>query len=66
MEGVDGIELVEFTRNRWPETQVIMPTAFATLETAVKAPDQQAFDYFDKLVRIAEFKASVNRALKAQ
>jgi len=66
MKGVDGIELLEFTRNRWPETKVIMLTAFATLETAVKALHQQAFDYFAKPVRIAELKASVQRALQAR
>ena len=33
----------------------------SSLAEAVKA-----FEYFEKLVRIAEFKASVNRALKAQ
>ena len=66
MKGVDGIELLEFTRKNRPETKVIMLTAFATLETAVQSMHQEAFDYFAKPVRIAELKASVERALNTR
>jgi two-component system response regulator HydG len=63
---VDGLQLLEFVRENWPETKVIMLTAFATVETAVEAFHKQAFDYFTKPVRIDDLKASVARALKAR
>ena len=64
MKEVDGLQLLEFTKTRWPDTRVIMLTAFATLETAMEAVHKQVFDYFAKPLRIIELKASVNRALK--
>jgi DNA-binding NtrC family response regulator len=64
MKEVDGLRLLEFVRENWPETKVIMLTAFATLETAMEAFHKQAFDYFTKPVRIDDLKASVARALK--
>ena len=64
MKEVDGLQLLEFTKTRWPDTKVIMLTAFATLETAMEAVHKQVFDYFAKPLRIIELKASVNRALK--
>ena len=66
MKEVDGLQLLEFVRENWPETKVIMLTAFATVETAVEAFHKQAFDYFTKPVRIDDLKASVARALKAR
>jgi len=64
MKEVDGLQLLEFTREKWPGTKAIILTAFATLETAVEAFHKQAFDYFTKPVRISELKASVKRALQ--
>jgi DNA-binding NtrC family response regulator len=64
MKEVDGFQLLEFVRERWPETKVIILTAFGTLETAEDAFHKQAFDFFTKPVRITDLVASVNRALK--
>jgi DNA-binding NtrC family response regulator len=63
MKEVDGLQLLEFVHQHWPETKVIILTAFATLETAVDAFHKQAFDYLTKPVRIKDLVASVNRAL---
>ena len=63
MKEVDGIELLEFARERHPDTKVILLTAFGTMETAVEAFRKQAFDYFTKPVRIRDLQASVRRAL---
>jgi DNA-binding NtrC family response regulator len=63
MKDIDGIELLEFTRQRYPETKVIMLTAFGSIESATEALRKDAFDYFTKPVRIRDLKASVRRAL---
>jgi DNA-binding NtrC family response regulator len=63
MKGVDGMELLEFAKQRNPDTKVIMLTAFASLETATEALRKEAFDYFTKPVRIRDLQASVRRAL---
>lgn len=65
MKEVDGFELLEFIRQRWPETKVIILTAFGTLETAEDAFHKRAFDYFTKPVRIKDLVDSVRLALNA-
>lgn len=64
MKEIDGLQLLEFTKKRWPDTRVIMLTAFASMETAAEAVHKKVFDYFAKPLRINDLKASVNRALK--
>jgi ATP-dependent Lon protease len=64
MKDIDGLQLLEFTKTRWPDTRVIMLTAFASEETAMEAAHKKVFDYFAKPLKITELKASVNRALK--
>lgn len=63
MKEVDGLQLLELAREKWPETKVIMLTAFGTLDTALEAFHKQAFDYFTKPVRIDDLRESVIRAL---
>jgi DNA-binding NtrC family response regulator len=63
MKEIDGMQLLEAAKRKWPDTKVIMLTAFATLDTAVESFRKQAFDYLAKPVRIDDLKASVQRAL---
>jgi two-component system response regulator HydG len=48
MPGMDGHALLEAVRERWPRTRVILFTGFATVETAVQAMKQGAYDYLTK------------------
>jgi len=66
MKDVDGIQLLEAAKARWPEIPVILLTAFATLDSAVESLRKKAFDYFSKPVKIDVLKASVRRALSAK
>jgi DNA-binding NtrC family response regulator len=63
MKDMDGIQLLEFAKQRNPDTKVIMLTAFGSLESAAEAIRKKAFDYFTKPVRIRDLQASVRRAL---
>jgi len=63
MKEVDGLELLEYAKEKNPDTKVILLTAFGTLETAVEAFHKQAFDYFTKPVTIRDLQQSVRRAL---
>ncbi|MEM0129051.1 MAG: response regulator [Thermoplasmata archaeon] len=47
-----GLELVRTVRARWPETLVVVVTGFATVETAVEAMKEGAFDYVRKPFRL--------------
>ncbi len=48
MPGMDGLQLMEEVRKTHPEMLVIIMTAYATVDTAVKAMKQGAYDYFVK------------------
>ncbi len=64
MKGIDGMEVLRTVRSLYPETQVIMITAFANLDAAIEALRRDVHDFFPKPVKIRELKASIRRALE--
>ncbi len=48
MAGMDGLELQQRIRETHPEAVIILMTAYASVETAVQALKQGAFDYITK------------------
>ena len=48
MPGMDGLETLKRLKKMMPETEVLMMTAFATIDTAVQAMKEGAFDYLVK------------------
>lgn len=48
MSGMDGIETLKNIKGIKPDTYVVMLTAFATVDTAVEAMKEGAFDYIRK------------------
>ena len=63
MPGMGGLELIKSAQNISPETQVIMLTAYGTVETAVEAMKQGAYDYLTKPVNLDELESRVEHAL---
>src|SRR5574338_86572 len=48
MPGADGFEVLRATKARSPDTEVVMMTAYATVQDAVRAMKQGAYDYLPK------------------
>jgi two-component system, NtrC family, response regulator AlgB len=48
MAGMDGLALLREIRRRWPETDVVLMTAYATIADAVEAMRAGAYDYLVK------------------
>ncbi len=63
MGEVDGTAVIKDTINRYPCTEVIMITGYATVDTAVQALRMGAFHYIEKPVKIDELLAAVKDAL---
>ncbi len=63
MKGIDGMEVLRTVKQLYPETRVIMITAFANLDAAIEALRAEVHDFFPKPVKIKELKASIRRAL---
>jgi DNA-binding NtrC family response regulator len=62
---LDGIALLRSLRAELPDAQVVVVTAFGSLDTAVEAIRAGAFDYVSKPFRMEEICATVRRALEA-
>lgn len=63
MPKLDGLGLLAQLRQRTPDTVVIILTAHGTLNTAVEALRQGAYDYQLKPCQATELRASVQRGL---
>ncbi len=63
MPKIDGIEFLKTIKDRYPETMVILITAYASGETAVNAMKEGAYDYVEKGGSIEELKKVIHNAL---
>ena len=64
MKGMDGLGLLEQVVRKHPESNLIMMTAFGTVESAVDAMKHGAFDYLTKPVKTDELLVTVQKALR--
>lgn len=64
MAGMDGIEVLRQVRARAPETDVMMITAFGTVDRAVEAMKLGAVDFITKPFSPEEFAVKVGRLLR--
>ena len=64
LPGVSGFALLELIRNRWPGTEVVVITGYATLENALTTFQKGAFDFVAKPFDIGELLGVVRRALR--
>ncbi|MCK5004814.1 MAG: sigma-54-dependent Fis family transcriptional regulator, partial [Candidatus Aminicenantes bacterium] len=64
MPEMDGIELLELGKKFDPELQFIVMTAYASVDTAVKAIKEGAFDYIVKPVDPENVSQVIKRSLK--
>ena len=66
MPGMDGMQLLRRIKAESPETQVIVITAFGTIEMAVEAMKAGAFEYITKPFNRDELKLTVRKALRVR
>ena len=64
MSPLSGMDLLQWFRDSSPETPVVLLTAFGSLETAVQAMKQGAFDYLTKPVNLEELALVMHRAVQ--
>lgn len=63
MPGIDGLELLRQTKQRWPDTEVVMITAHANASSAVEAMTTGAFYYVEKPFRLPDVRKIVGEAI---
>lgn len=64
MLDLDGLDVLRHFRTNHPRTVVILMTAFGSMETAVEAIKEGAFDYISKPFKIDDFKTIFRKAVK--
>ena len=63
-EAIDGLNLLNEFRKRTPNTQIIIITAYASTEQAIKAVELGAIDYVSKPFNVAEIKNIVKKSIE--
>src|SRR6185295_1629822 len=66
MPGVPGIELLRALKQLSPDTEVVMMTAYGTVETAVQAMREGAYDFVEKPLKRMTIIKSVRKAAERQ
>jgi DNA-binding NtrC family response regulator len=63
MEKVDGMQILKKSRELYPDTEVIMITGYATLDSAVESMKHGAFYYIAKPFKLEEVRKVVKEAV---
>lgn len=64
MPGMDGMELLQKTKDKYPDTEVVMLTGHGTVEQAVEAMREGAYDYLMKPVNLDELDLLVGKVIE--
>ena len=64
MPGIGGMEFLCRLKDAWPDTEVVVMTAYGSIDTAVKAMRYGAYDYLTKPVDRERFPIVVDKALE--
>jgi DNA-binding NtrC family response regulator len=62
MKEIDGMRFLEEAKKRHPQTEVIVITGFATMETAKQSFQKGVFDFIAKPFKLSEIQEVVGRA----
>jgi DNA-binding NtrC family response regulator len=63
MPGISGLEVTRIAHREYPSVPVVVMTAFGSMDTAIEAIQEGAFDFISKPMNLAELKRIVTRAL---
>ena len=66
MPGTNGVELLRALKEISPDTEVVLMTAYGTVETAVQAMREGAYDFVEKPLRRLTIVKSVRKAAERQ
>ncbi len=64
MEKVDGMQILERSRQLYPDSEVILITAYASLPSAVETMKKGAYHYIAKPIKLGEVRQTVREAIE--
>jgi two-component system response regulator HydG len=66
MEGVDGIQILNHAKKRIPDVEVVMMSAYGTIDSAVEAMRKGAADYIQKPLNLGDVRVRVAKVVDKQ
>jgi two-component system response regulator AtoC len=64
LPGVDGLEILRRVKARRLETEVVVITGYASIDSAIEATRSGAFHYLTKPIRLDEFENLISRTIE--
>jgi len=64
LPGMSGIEILRRIKARYRDTEVVVITGYASIDSAIEAVREGAFHYLTKPIRLAEFDNLVSRVVE--
>ena len=64
MDNIDGIQVLEFVRKKWPNTKVIMITGYAMIPLAREAMEKGAIDFIAKPFQPDDLRKAISIAAR--
>jgi diguanylate cyclase (GGDEF)-like protein len=64
MQPVSGIEVIKYVKTNYPDTEVIVLTGYASLESSIDAIRYDVFDYVEKPVNLEKFSRVIFNAFE--
>lgn len=64
MPGVEGLEILKYAKRMNPDVLVIIITGYASLETAIAAIKEGAYDFIQKPFKLDGFKITIDNAVE--
>ncbi|MGQ9484352.1 MAG: response regulator [Desulfosoma sp.] len=62
MPGMDGLEVLQEIKKRWPLVEVILLTGHASVESGLQGMELRAFDYVMKPCKLTELLPKIEQA----
>ncbi|WP_372714550.1 response regulator [Ilyobacter sp.] len=64
MPDIDGLDMLEKVKAKWPAIEVIIITGYSSQDVAIKALRRGAIDYLEKPINYEELNTSIGRAME--
>ena len=64
LPGMDGLEILRRVKAHGAETEVVMVTGYASVDTAIEATRMGAYHYLTKPIRLEEFENLIRRVVE--
>ena len=63
---LDGLDVLKAIKSKWPETEIVIITAYGTVEAAVEALKEGAYDFMTKPIHLKRLRSYVQKIYRTK